>query len=250
MYKYIKTPITLTAWFCVSFFFTLLCIPLTFLPAPARYRNRFYFFLTTIWAKLLMLFSFVYVKKRGKQNLPKYPNSPAIIIANHTSSIDIFLLESLIATYPHIWLSKAEYFSIPLFSILLKRMHVPVKRKNGSQAARALIKTHKQAKTAGSHVLMFPEGQRYQDGKVHEFNPGFALLAKKLQRSVIPIYISGLHKLFPKGTFLINYDEAIHASRPMLTVGKPFMIKEDESIEHFSKRVHDWFVKNNLHQVK
>jgi 1-acyl-sn-glycerol-3-phosphate acyltransferase len=241
MYNYIKTPITLTAWFCISLFFTLLCIPLTFIPAPTRYHNRFYFFLTTIWTKLLMLFSFTYVKKQGVKNLPTYPNSPAIIIANHTSSIDIFLLESLIGTYPHIWLSKAEYLSIPLFSILIKRMHIPVKRENSLQAARALIKAYKQAKEAGSHILMFPEGKRYQDGKVHEFNSGFALLAKKLQRPVIPISITGLHKIFPKGTFLINYEEVIYAARPTLIVGKPFMIKKDESVEHFSKRIRDWF---------
>lgn len=242
---FIKTPITLIAWFFVSFCFTILCIPFTFLPAPARYHNRFYFFLTTVWTKLLMLFSFIYVKKIGDETdslLPSYPNSPAIIIANHTSCIDIFLLESLIGTYPHIWISKAEYLSIPLFSILLKRMHITVKRQSGSairsNGARALIKAYKQAKGISSHILMFPEGKRYHDGKIHEFNPGFALLAKKLQRPVIPIYITGLHKIFPKGKFLINYK----ASTPTLTIGKPLMIKKDESAEQFSKRVKNWFV--------
>ena len=244
MYKYnrggclIKTPITITAWFCISLFFILLCIPLTFLPAPARYHNRFYFLLTTIWTKLLMLFSFIYVKKRGEENLPSYPNSPAIIVANHTSCIDVFLLESLIGTYPHIWLSKSEYLSIPLFSILLKRMHIPVKRESGSSGARALIKACNQAKNISSHILMFPEGKRYQDGKVHEFNLGFALLAKKLQRPVIPIYITGLHKIFPKGKFLINY----RASWPTLTIGKPLIMKKDESVDQLSKQIRDWFV--------
>jgi 1-acyl-sn-glycerol-3-phosphate acyltransferase len=187
-----------------------------------------------------MIFSFVYVKKRGEENLPKYPDSPAIIVANHTSSIDIFLLESLIGTYPHIWISKSEYLSIPLFSILLKRMHIPVKRESSVDAGRALVKAYKQAQGISSHILMFPEGRRYQDGKVHEFNPGFALLAKKLQRPVIPIAITGLHKIFPKGTFLINY----HAARPTLTIGKPITMQDDESTEQFSKRVHDWFTKN------
>jgi len=237
MLRIIKTFITLAAWLTISFTFTIICIPLTFLPAPKRYTNRVYFFLTTLWCKLLMLFSFIHIKIRGEENLPKYPDSPSIFVVNHTSAIDIFVIETLMSTYPHIWLSKYEYTKIPLFSILLKRMHVPVERENSRAAALALLKVYKQAKSINSHIILFPEGKRYRDGKVHEFNPGFALLAKKLNRPVIPIFISGLHKIFPKTQFLIDY----HAARPKLTIGKPFAIKDNESVEEFAKRVRAWF---------
>jgi len=238
MLRIIKTAITFAGWLSTSLTFTLICIPFTFLPAPKRYTNRLYFVLTTLWCKLMMLFSFIHIKISGEENLPKYPNSPSIFVVNHTSAIDIFIIEKLMDGYPHIWLTKHEYNKIPLFSILLKRMHVPVERENSRAAAMALLKAYKRAKNISSHIILFPEGKRHDDGKIHEFNPGFALLAKKLNRPVIPIFISGLHKIFPKHQPLIDY----HATRPKLTIGKPFVIKEGERVEEFSERVHAWFL--------
>jgi 1-acyl-sn-glycerol-3-phosphate acyltransferase len=236
--SFFKTLISLTGWFIVSITFTLLAIPMTFLPAPARYTNRYYFFLTTIWTKLLMFFSFISIQVKGKENLPIYPASPAIIVANHTSSLDIFLVERTIGTYPHIWLTKKEYTKIPLFSILLKRMHVPVDREDSSGAARAFLRAYNQAKNIASHIILFPEGKRYDDGKIHDFYPGFAILAKKLNRPVIPIKMTGLHKIFPKKNFIINY----HAATPTLTIGKPLWTDKTESIEDFSERVKKEFL--------
>lgn len=230
----IKTPLSYIGWFVTSLFFTLICIPLTFLPAPKRYTNPLYFFLTTIWGKCLMFFSFLYIPQRGEEN---FPTKPAIIIMNHTSCLDIFLMESIMKNFPHIWLSKISYTNIPLFSILLNRMHVPVNRKNTQAASRALLKAYKQARDINSHIVLFPEGTRHDDGKIHPFTPGFALLAKKLNRPVIPIAASGLHKILPKGKILINYD----SSDLSMTIGPEFRIKPDESIEDFVKRVQGWF---------
>ena len=140
-------------------------------------------------------------------------------------------------SYPHIWLVKQAYAKIPLFSILVKRMHIPVHREDSRAAGRALLKAYKQARGITSHIIMFPEGRRYDDGKIHEFNSGFALLAKKLQRPVIPIAISGFEKIMPKGTIFIDY----HATQPTMTIGKPITIDKHESIESFTQRVHKWF---------
>lgn len=236
----IKTPISWAAWFLVSLSFTLLCIPLTFLPASIRYENRLYFYLTTIWSKLLMFFSFVFVRIKGEENLPEFPNSPSIIVANHSSSIDIFLMEVLAGTYPHIWLTKKSYLKIPLFSILLRRMHIPVERDDPRSSAQAIIKVCRLAKNLKSHILIFPEGKRYYDGKIHEFNEGVGLLAKKLNRPVVPIFISGLNKIFPKNSFLIHYYDA----QPKVTIGKSMIIGENETVEQFTQRVRQWFISN------
>jgi len=235
--SFIKSPISFAGWLAISLIFIALCTPLTFLPAPKRYENQLYFFLTTLWGKFLMFFSFIFVKVYGEQNLPTYPNSPAIIVVNHTSSLDIFVIESIMKSYPHIWLVKQAYAKIPLFSILVKRMHIPVQRNDSRTAGRALLKAYKQAQEIASHIIIFPEGKRYNDGKIHKFNSGFALLAKKLKRPVIPIAIFGFHKIMPKGTILIDY----HATQPTMTIGKPLIIDEHESIEEFTRRVKWWF---------
>jgi len=233
MIRRIKTIISLTGWAMTSCFFTLICVPFTLLPAHYRYENRLYFFITTLWGKALMFFSFITIKQEGA--LPNPATTPAIIVMNHSSSLDIFLLES-IAHYPHIWLTKAAYNKIPLFSILLKRLHVPVERYETAGAAYAFFRAYKLAKKYKSHLFLFPEGKRYNDGKVHPFHQGFALLAKKLHRPVIPIAASGFYKIFPKGKRIIDY----HATKPQVWIGPPLTINEDETLESFSSRVTSW----------
>lgn len=237
MIRYIKTFRTYIFWAIICTTFTLLCIPLTFLPQKKR-RTRLYFFLTDFWSKMLVFWAFLIVKVRGEECLPKFPENPAIFVMNHASALDIFLVEDLLGTYPHIWMSKHAYSKIPLFGVLMKRMHVPVNRKNPREAVKALIKTCELAKFSGAHVLMFPEGTRYSDGKVHDFLPGFAVLAKKLNRSVIPVAIHETHKIFPKDSFLIDP----RAADIKIEVGQPLNLQENETEKEFVKRVQEWFI--------
>ncbi|MCK4650585.1 1-acyl-sn-glycerol-3-phosphate acyltransferase [Candidatus Babeliales bacterium] len=204
-----------------------------------RYDNRIYFFLTNIWNRLLIFFSFIFLRVDGEENLSKYPDNPSIIIANHSSALDIFLLESILGSYPRVWFSKASYEKIPIFNIFLKKMHILVKRKNPKDAFRALYKAYDLLKLSSRHLVMFPEGRRYDDGKIHNFFSGFAILAKKLNRPVIPITIVGTNKIFPKNRFVID----AKASDVKIVIGKPIKMKHDEMEKDFVKRIHDWYTK-------
>ncbi len=44
--------------------------------------------------------------------------------------------------------------------------------------------------------LVFPEGQRSPDGKVHRFESGIGLMALKLELPVVPVYLEGLHEIY------------------------------------------------------
>ena len=110
---------------------------------------------------------------------------------------------------------------------------MPVDRENNMLAARAFLRAFHQAKNINSHIILFPEGKRHNDGKIHDFHPGFALLAKKLNRPVIPIRLTDLHKIIPKGKILINY----HSAKPTMVIGKPLYIRDDESIYDFAERI-------------
>jgi len=85
------------------------------------------------------------------------------------------------------------------------------------------------------HCMIFPEGGRYTDGKIHDFYPGFGILARKMGRPVVPVYIRGAQKVYPPNVFLIHY-------YPIdVVVGKPFFIQEDETEQEFRDRVRAWF---------
>ena len=51
----------------------------------------------------------------------------------------------------------------------------------------------------GFHVLVFPEGRRTTDGRVHAFQRGSGLLWKELECAALPVYLEGLWELQAAG---------------------------------------------------
>lgn len=233
----IKTMIMYLSWVVALLFFTLVSLPLVFLPKKWRYDNRLYFFLMNTLSRIMVKTSFVKIVIQGKQHLPTYPSSPSLIIANHTSALDIPLVDLLLGTYPHIWVSKDSYGKIPLFGRLMKNMHILVPRHNPKKAVAALAKAIKQAGEGNRHLIMFPEGTRHTDGAIHSFHQGFVVAAQKLNRPVIPIALVGLHEIFPRKSLLcFSSKRTVH-----VVIGKPMTMNTQESREDFIQRVQSWF---------
>jgi 1-acyl-sn-glycerol-3-phosphate acyltransferase len=236
---------------CITYSIWALCVPplmsicaiLALLPAPLRYDNRLYFVVSTLISHLIMRATGVKYTILGRENLPCYPHQPAIIIMNHSSALDIPMTEVIVGAYPHVWLSKATYGNVPLLGFLLKRMHVLVDTKTYKDACSALIKTHNLLKNSSRHALFFPEGTRSVDGKLDAFSPGFALLAKKLNRPVIPVVIEGIHKVYPKNSFLIDSLSA----NVKIIIGKPLYCPVTISPDEFTTMVRRHF-ENILNQ--
>ncbi|MCB9492922.1 MAG: 1-acyl-sn-glycerol-3-phosphate acyltransferase [Epsilonproteobacteria bacterium] len=229
-----QTLISYACWIIGSILIVTCCCPLACLPASIRYDNRLYFFVTWIFSKLIVWGSGATISVSYQSPLPSYPDSPALFLMNHTSSLDIPLFETIIGTYPHVWISKASYKKIPLLGFLIGRMHVSVQRDNPEDTKKSLFTTIRLLKDKPRHLLIFPEGTRHQDGQLHPFNPGFAILAAKLKRPVIPVMVDGLHKIFPKKRFLL--DSSVREVK--IVVGSPLCIQQSESIKDFCQRVH------------
>jgi len=47
----------------------------------------------------------------------------------------------------------------------------------------------------GTSVLLFPEGARTQDGRLHPFQSGVGILATRLGVPVVPVRIDGLYEM-------------------------------------------------------
>ena len=225
------------SWIIFQPMFTLLAYPLTFLPEKIRYDNRLYFFITKYMATMVIRPSFLTINIYGRENLPAYPEQPSIFIANHTSAFDIPLLDMLLGSYPHVWMSKEFYGKVPFFGRLVRVMHVVVQRDNPRKALQALIQAIDRVQGHSRHLLIFPEGTRHADGKLHEFHQGFAIAAEKLLYPVIPIAVSGFHTAFPKGSFICQ-----SVGNPItIHIGKPLTMSPGESRQEFTQRVHAWY---------
>lgn len=218
--------------------FLPICCLLALLPASIRYDNRVYYTLVYYWNWILVRGAFLKLEIVGAEHIPVYPNNPSIIIANHSSAYDIYLTEVLMRGYPHIWLLKAIYTKVPFFGFLASRQSVAVDKKNPFKAAKSFLRAYELAAGNARHLVLFPEGTRHTDGTIHEFHSGFALLAKKLGRPVIPICIQGMHEFMPKGTILVDPRITVH-----VIIGQPVLCGVEETTDAFTKRMHDWFCK-------
>lgn len=202
------------------------------LPERWRYDNPLYYWFVSFfyWAGLKCLFLPIHYK--GLENIPK---SPVVIVGNHQSSLDIPLIGSLVDAHPHIWLATVNLLSSPLLSLVLRRMTALIDMSSPQKGMRSLVNAIKLINN-NKHAIIFPEGGRFTDGKVHHFYGGFVIIAKKTGRPVVPVCLRNVEKAYPPGSFWIY-------SYPLeVIIGEPLRYQETDTDETFKQRVYDWFV--------
>lgn len=213
-----------------------LVLLMAILPERIRYKNKILFWGISIvyWAVIyIMRLCFIPISYEGFDQLPK---QPAIFVANHQSAIDAPLLGVVARGKPHIWLAREELMKWKLLRWILPRMTIVVDVTSRSKATAALLRLVRLVKKIDIDIMIFPEGSRYPDDKVHPFYGGFVALAKLLNRPVVPVAITGVNKVYPPDTFWV-YKHPVN-----VTIGEPLFLKDGESEESFKDRVHQWFV--------
>jgi 1-acyl-sn-glycerol-3-phosphate acyltransferase len=172
----------------------------------------------------------------GQENIPQ---QPVIFAANHQSSLDIPLLGMLAQAKPHTWMAWYALAKYPLFGFILSRMCIVVDTRSPRRAIQVLNQACQLLQDTDQHLMIFPEGGRFTDDIVHDFFLGFAILAKKTARAVVPVLLVNTARVcYPKTLWL-------HYARVEVWVGKPFVYEEGESEEAFCQRVHAWFVEKS-----
>lgn len=217
----------------------VLCVPtiiFLLLPERIRYHNRLCNYLQYAFYWLLLKASLLPVTVFGSEHIP---STPAVIVANHQSSLDIPLLGSLLKTAPHVWLATNELMASPILRFIIPRTTVLVDVSTPQTGMRTLLKAISMISDQKLYSIVFPEGGRFSDGNIHEFFGGFVILAKKAAQPVIPVRIFNLNKVYPRGAFLLHW----HPIK--VVIGLPMHQGEDESNEHFSDRVKEWFAQQH-----
>lgn len=118
-------------------------------------------------------------------------NRTCFFAANHTNLFDPFLLNSVIPQYVR-GLELESHFRIPLYGILMKRFgNVPVPDvRSPSELKRMLLQT-KKALDGGTSLIVFPEGTRTPDGRIHEFEDGGFRMAIQFGSPIVPVSVVG-----------------------------------------------------------
>jgi 1-acyl-sn-glycerol-3-phosphate acyltransferase len=122
-----------------------------------------------------------------------------VIVCNHLSNLDGPLLVSALRVNPRV-LIKAEARKIPLVGWIMKLAgFVFVDRASAARRQEALAEAIAKIRMERCPFLVFPEGTRSRDGETKEFKKGGFLMALRAGVPVLPVRISGTHRLMPPG---------------------------------------------------
>lgn len=148
----------------------------------------------------------------GSKNLPK--SGPFIVVANHSSVFDGFILAASIK--PKITFMVATYlFKINFYRYILQGVDaIPVQR-DGSDIS-ALKKSIKALKQGGI-LGIFPEGRMKKEEDSTSVKAGAAYLATKINVPIVPIAIKGAGEALPVGR------KWPKLSRIEVRIGKPII---------------------------
>lgn len=145
------------------------------------------------------------VKLVGKENIPK--NTTVIFASNHRTNADPPLISCGLKG-KHSFMAKEELFRNKFFGWLIKNLGAfPVSRGKGDTAV--LDKAVENLEN-GRNLMIFPEGTRSKDGKVHRGHSGAAVIAARSGKPIVPVGIVFGEKLKFRTKITINYGEPIY----------------------------------------
>lgn len=179
------------------------------LPLFTRHFDFFSFCIKLVWAfilKLLFFKFYIRLKTQGDFHLVYQQAPKLIIISNHTSHLDAVSIAAAIPLkyWTHLFIAAAKdyFFANPLFTFFSQHClgAIPIDRQGRKGEAVKLILTLF-SELEDMWLIIFPEGTRSRDGKIHEFKKGVSVFAAKTNTPLLFLYIQGGAKLWPKGAW-------------------------------------------------
>ena len=146
----------------------------------------------------VVLYMNPFVKKGVINKVNEKFKEPAIIIANHSSSLDTLTMGML--THNIIYLVNDWVYKSPIFGILARVLgFYPVS--NGVDDS---LDHLKEKIRQGYSLMVFPEGKRSFTNKMGRFHKGAFFLQEQLKLDILPVYLHGNAEVMPKNDFIIH----------------------------------------------
>ncbi len=131
----------------------------------------------------------------GTSTVPRW--GAMVVVANHGSHLDPPLVAHVIGR-PVAFMAKRELFRVPVLACLIRALGAyPVDRGAGDREA---IRTATERLRQGWAVGVFLDGTRRSDGRVHDPQPGAALLAARAGVPLLPVAILNSHRALGAGS--------------------------------------------------
>ncbi len=135
------------------------------------------------------LFSRAYHKVEVLTPCPLPREGPAIVICNHISSLDPFLIQGTSQRVIR-WMMAKEYFDLPVAHTLCGMLgFIPVNRSGRDSES---LKAGLRALAAGEVLGIFPEGRISPTRELLPFQPGLGVIAQRTGATIYPAALEGI----------------------------------------------------------
>jgi len=168
----------------------------------------------------------IWIKEvRGIENIPK---TNFILAANHQSHWDQVITAYLCVPRRFTYLGQIDKYSG--FEGFLRNFFyfiagvIPVHRYN-EESKRKAIKECVERLKKGEILIMYPEGTRSKDGRIHEGKPGIAKIYLETGVPILPVAIKGNFEIMPVGKSFPKFKKIVK-----INVGKPLEFKKELEI--------------------
>ncbi|MFT4526697.1 MAG: 1-acyl-sn-glycerol-3-phosphate acyltransferase, partial [Bacteroidia bacterium] len=185
-------------WFFIGCIGLVISLPFFyFFPAKSASKRKLFNKMLSPLMQSVISMNIHVTRKWENEELAQL-EKPAVIIANHTSFIDILACsgyDSRILILTNEWVWNSPFFGWPI------RYAEYIRAKNNGDLNMEMIR---RKIAEGYSILVFPEGTRSYDGKVGRFKKGAFKLAEELELDVLPLVLHGFHRVLNKGDYVVN----------------------------------------------
>jgi 1-acyl-sn-glycerol-3-phosphate acyltransferase len=135
------------------------------------------------------------LRVEGREHVP---TAGAVLLAGtHQSHADSLAIGTAVPRPTH-FLGDRRLMGWPVVGPWLPRMGmVPLNRGEGDAAAMQLLA---RLLSEAACIVIYPEGSRSRDGRVHRLRSGLARIAAATQVPVVPVAVAGIHDVWPIGS--------------------------------------------------
>jgi acyl-[acyl-carrier-protein]-phospholipid O-acyltransferase/long-chain-fatty-acid--[acyl-carrier-protein] ligase len=127
------------------------------------------------------------IRSLGEANIPA--EGPALLVSNHVSFIDAFLITMASPRLVRFMMFRA-YYDLPLVGWFFKAMGcIPVSDRDGPKAIIESFRAARAALEKGEAVCIFAEGEISRHGQMLRFKKGFERIVEGLDIPVVPVHL-------------------------------------------------------------
>ena len=175
----------------------IICLPFLILPS---YLLKYP---TKLWIRFIFIFLDLICNIKHKiDGLENIPNESILVASKHQSAFETLALFYYLENC--FFVHKRELFYIPIFGqYLYKSNMVPIDRDGGTKSIRKMLNSVQSKLSAGSSIIIFPEGTRKLPGSKPDYKTGFIGIYNHTNKKILPVALnSGL--CWPKQSWILK----------------------------------------------